>query len=168
MMRDRPIFTGGSDTGTDSAVVDCQHPDYVADVGLQVDPSARQVRALAQAGQRRREDLVPAAHSNGRTHLQACAPDQAPWTMTNLAISKPPPHDSGPACAIGSSLLTSGASSVQPAPDGSTRIQTDRLDHQTDDQGASDGNRMPGQGDSAVSHLALVGTLCSVLSPADH
>src|SRR5215207_4494953 len=38
----------------------------------------------------------------------------------------------------GSSLLTLDAPSVQTAPEGSRRIQTDRLDDHRDDQGASD------------------------------
>src|SRR5215213_8846999 len=38
----------------------------------------------------------------------------------------------------GSSLLTLDASSVQTAPDGSRRIQKDRLDDHRDDQSASD------------------------------
>jgi hypothetical protein len=67
----------------------------------------------------------PAAHSNGRTHLQACAPDQAPWTMTNLAISKPPPHELRPprvpsdrAC---SRWVPRRSRRLQTAPDGSRR-----------------------------------------------
>src|SRR5512133_1888791 len=65
----------------------------------------------------------------------------------------------------GSGLLTLEDPSVQTAPDGYRRIvwmiKWMIKAHPTED-------RMPRQADSAGSHLALVATLSSVLSSADH
>src|SRR5580704_6657962 len=58
--RDRPTSIGMGDQANIRQILPSDHVDDVGNVGIEIDAAADQMRAFAEAGERRRKNLVPA------------------------------------------------------------------------------------------------------------